>query len=220
MKHGIEHDVTCDGNALLDALLFQVFARRLRGAEQPGGDMVREHAVLLLRHAHVVGAQTGLHVGHGDVQLAGGQRAGQRGVRVAVHQKDIRLFALDDLLHADQHFACLPAVRAGAHAELIGGAGNAQLLEENIGHILIIVLAGVHDELLAQRLEGSADDGSLDKLRACAHNCENLQASSPFFSGPSRRRSTCRAWRRRDRHTSRAGPSSGSCRRPARASCP
>ncbi len=126
--------------------------------------MVGQHAVLLLRHAHVVGAQAGLHMRDGDVQLGRGQRARQRGVGVAVDQHGVRFLPEKDLLDLDQHLAGLPAVRAGADAQVVGRARDVQLLEKHGGHVAVVMLPGVDEHLVAEGLQGPRNDRSLDEL--------------------------------------------------------
>ena len=46
--------------------------------------------------------------------------------------------------------------------------------------IFVIVLSGVNNDLIAQRLQRGADDRRFDKLRTCAHNSENFHARSPL----------------------------------------
>ncbi len=152
-------------NAPVDALARQLFGRAGGGAEEQVGAVVGEHAVVLLRHGAVEAAQAGLHVRHAQPQLGCGQCAGQRGVRVAVHQHPIRLLGQQHLLQADQHVSRLPAVAARPDAQRVVGPGHAELLEEEIGHLAIVVLAGVNQHLGVGLAEGAADGRSLDELR-------------------------------------------------------
>ncbi len=82
------------------------------------------------------------------MELGGGQRAGQGGVRVAVDQDPVRLLLEQHLLEPLQHLRGLPAVRGGADAEVIVGRRQVELVEEDIGELLVVVLAGVDEHLL------------------------------------------------------------------------
>ena len=82
--------------------------------------------------------------------LLAAKRSGKRRVRVAVDHQDIRLFLPDDFLNAHQHLARLLSVRAGANAEIVGRFRNAELLKENVRHVLVVVLTGVNNHLVAQ----------------------------------------------------------------------
>ena len=71
-------------DAVGDALAAEMLDGRARGTEEAVGQVVREHAIDLLRHASVEAAQTGLDVCHGDMQLGGRQCTGECGVGVAI----------------------------------------------------------------------------------------------------------------------------------------
>jgi hypothetical protein len=109
-QHGIEHGIAHPMHALRDVFRRKIAYGRIRGAEQQGCAVVRQHAVVLLRHAAVEGAQAGLDMGNGDVQFAGRQRAGQGRIRIAIDQQKIRLFGQQQFLHFDQHFGSLAAM--------------------------------------------------------------------------------------------------------------
>ena len=82
----VDHRVADEAHAAaVDALGGQV--RGCLGAvgEEEIGHPVGEDAVDLLGHGPVERAQAGLDVGHGDAELGGGERGGERRVDVAAH---------------------------------------------------------------------------------------------------------------------------------------
>ena len=56
-------------------------------------------------------------------------------------------------------------------SRLMSGSGRPSLPEEDLGHLLVVVLTGVDEQLLdAELVEGGDDRGSLWKVRACARD--------------------------------------------------
>ena len=84
-------------------------------------------------------------MGHRDVQLRSRQRSRDCGIGVAIHQKHIRLFRKQDVFDLHQHFAGLVAVCAGTDTQIVSRLRDSELFEKHIGHVGVIVLAGVHD---------------------------------------------------------------------------
>ena len=130
--------------------------------------MIREHPVQLLGHRAVEGAHARLDVACGDAGLRCGERAGERGVRVAVdeHQRGLQL--LQHRLERRQDARRLGGVRAAAGVELAVGRRDAQLLEEDPRELVVVVLAGVDDQLVHPLPEQPRDRGRLHELGAVA----------------------------------------------------
>ena len=110
--------------------------------------MVGEHAVVLLGHPPVERAQPGLEVGDRQVQLHRGEGAGQRRVGVAVDQHPVGALLVEHGVERGEHGAGLHAVAARADAEVDVRVRDAQVGEEDVGHARVVVLAGVHDDVL------------------------------------------------------------------------
>lgn len=184
---GVIHDIP----HLLDlgarqALPCQVARRRGGGGEQQVGGMVGQHPVDFLGHPPIEGAQARFHVRQGDMQFDRRQGAGEGGVGIAMDQDPVRPFVqearLDGLQHAPGHGA---VVEAG-DAQVVSRLGDVELLEEDVRHVGIEVLAGVDDDLvdrlaLAGRLhlgimgaDGAADGCGLDELGAGADDGQKL----------------------------------------------
>ena len=139
--------------------------------------MIRQHAVLFLRHPHIIGAQSRLDMSHRDMDFRCSQCARKRGIRIAVHQQEIRLFLKQDVLDFSEHFACLMAMRAGSYAKVIFGMRDAQFFKKYIRHIVVIVLAGMDDNLLHFSGKRGGNDGGLDELRPCPDNRNYFQGT-------------------------------------------
>ena len=93
--------------------------------------MIREHSVQLLGHGPVEGAHAGLDVRNRHVALGPRQGAGERGVRVAVDQDEIRLDLRELGLERLEHPRRLRAERSAADPELPVGRRDPELLEED-----------------------------------------------------------------------------------------
>ncbi len=72
--------------------------------------MVRKNPVDLLGHGPVEGPQAGLYVADANVQLGGGQRAGEHRVRVTLDVDQAGRFLRQYVLDARQHLSGLAAV--------------------------------------------------------------------------------------------------------------
>ena len=177
----VGHDVAHEDGARLEALGGQVPHGDVgRGQAQVGG-VVGEDAVVLLGHAPVEGAQAGLEVGQGEVQLHRGQRARERGVRVAVDQHPVGAVLVDHRVQRREDAARLDAVRAGADAEVDVRCGDLQVGEEDVRHQGVVVLAGVDDDVVvARRLQGCGDRCQLHELRPGANDAEDLHVPCSF----------------------------------------
>ena len=84
-------------------------------------------------------------MGHRDVQFGSRQRARDCRIGIAIHQKHIRLFRKQNVFDLHQHFAGLVAVCSGTDAQIINGLRDSKLFKKHIGHVGVIVLAGMHD---------------------------------------------------------------------------
>ena len=94
----------------------------------------------LLGHGPVPASKTGLHVGHRDVQLLGGDRAGKGGVHVSHHHDHVRRGVQAHTLKRHHDFRGLLGMRAGARRQKVGRLGQAQLVEEDPRHGVVVML--------------------------------------------------------------------------------
>jgi hypothetical protein len=138
---GVDHDVAHEEDVLVGvSLALEVLHPRGLGDQQHVADGVGQDAVDLLRHGAVEASQARFNVGDRDVELGGGDRGGHRGVDVAAavlggfHKHPF---------HADHDFHGLVGMGAGADAECDVRATDAEVGEEDVGEVLVVVLAGV-----------------------------------------------------------------------------
>ena len=73
----------------------------------------------------------------------------------------------------------LPAVRPGADAQFVVRPRDVQFVEEQVGHLAVVVLAGVDEDLLVLTGQGLADRRGLDELRPRADDGDDLQGIRP-----------------------------------------
>src|SRR6185437_2297816 len=90
------------------------------------------------------------------------------GIHVAVHQHPVGLEVETGPLEALHHRRGLFRVTCGPDLEIDRGRGDLELLEEAVGHERVVMLAGVHDEMLhtLPLAEGMGDGRELDEIRA------------------------------------------------------
>lgn len=186
----VVHDITDVVDALLAdttgagggregiAFLAEIVDGGCGRAEQQGGYAIGEDAVDFLGHVGVVRAQAGFDMGHGDVELGGGERPGEGRVGVAVDEYPVGLFLLDERFDAFEHAAGHGAMSEAGDAEVMIRAGDIELVEEDIRHVGIEMLAGVDDDLpdVVVGTNGPTDRGGFDELRPGAKDGEDFHA--------------------------------------------
>ena len=178
------------------ALAQQVVHARRLGAEEPVGDAVGDEAVDLLGHPHVAAAQAGLHVGHRDAELLGVDGAGQGGVHVAHHQHAVGPRLQADLLEGHHDLGGLGGVAAAAGVEVVVGLGDAQLVEEDVAHLPVVVLAGVDDlelEAVGTGLQRAHDGRDLHEVGARTGDEVDQRTGHTGLHGQNDRRALSRA---------------------------
>ena len=174
------HHVAHFEDALGDPLAAQVLHRRGRGAKEKLRDVVHGDAVNLFRHGAVEAAQSRLHVRHGQVQLGRRQPSRQCGVGVAVHQHAAGFVLHQYGFDAHQHHARLHGVRARAGVEIQVGFGNIELAEKYSGEAVVIMLAGVDENLFVALPQHAAHRRRLDELGTRADDGDDLHAFAPW----------------------------------------
>ena len=167
------HDFRAGSQA---AAVVDVAHRRFRRAEEQVAETVGEHAVDFLGHGFVEGAQSGLDVRHADVQFLGRQRAGERGVGVAVNHHPVGLLGQQHLLDAFHHAAGERPVREPVDVEVVVGFRDAHLFEEKLRHVAIEMLSRVHHNFLNVRKfrQRTRDHGGFDELRPRPENGDDF----------------------------------------------
>ena len=158
----------------IDALGLEVVVRLGAVREEDVREPVGEHAVLLLRHRPVAGAEPRLDVGDADPELGGRERAGQRRVHVAAHDDELGALFEQHALEGDEREAGLLPVRAGPDPEEAVRPREAEVVEDLRRHALVVVLARVDDELAEEATPPARldDRRHLDEVRASS-DCED-----------------------------------------------
>ena len=167
-EDGVDHRVADEVRQFeVDAFAREVAERALGVDEEDAAQVVGEHTVVLFRHPVVVAAQAGFEVRDRDLQLHRGKRPCERRVDVAGDDDHVGTSLEQHLLDPDESLRGLLAVRAGADAEEDVGLGQAELAEEDVGHLRVVVLAGVNErDLDSGFLERPVDGRRLHEVRA------------------------------------------------------
>ena len=103
--------------------------------------MVGDDAVDLFGHGTIEAPQSRFHVGDGQAQLGRGESARQSGVGIPVDEDGVWRFLLEHRFDSAQHGPSLRSVGSTSDTEVVVGQRNGKLLEKNIGHFLVVVLA-------------------------------------------------------------------------------
>ena len=171
LRHGAAHH---EGALLRNARGVQIAPCVLGVAEVHIGGHIHNAAVRLLRQALVKAAVPGLHVEDRNVQPLGGDD-GQAGIGIAQHQHGVRL----DLLHEG---VALGNDRADRLAEVCPGGvqvvvrrAEAQVLKEHLVQLVIVILAGVDENLLKIAVAALYGGGQANDLRPRAEDRHQLE---------------------------------------------
>ena len=111
-----------------------------------------------------------LHVADPLIELARDERCGQRRVDIAGDEHDVRRQLDEHRLEALHHARGLNGVSARTNVERVIRSADSELLEEDPGHRVVVVLAGMHEHVLElrPRVEPCSDRRDLHVIRARA----------------------------------------------------
>ena len=113
-----------------------------------------------------------------DAKLRGNNRGSHRGVHITIHDHPVRSLANQHRLDSLHDPCGLRGVSVRADGEIHVGRRDSQIPEERIRHGVVIVLAGVHDQLGNLRsLTGTMNRRQFGKVWARANNMEKLQVT-------------------------------------------
>ena len=167
---GIDHDVAHPLDLLrCNSFPEQVLVGIPRRRPEDIGQNVGDQPVELFGHRPVEGPQAGLQVGdtgrrvwdwvlgtgYWELVLGIGNRVddfrrgdgcGHGGVHVADDHDEVGPLFHEKLFVGDHDLAGLLGVRAVPHIEVDVGRGQAEVHEEGVGHVEVVVLAGVDDD--------------------------------------------------------------------------
>ena len=179
MVQGINDRIARDENLLCRHILCQeVPLGSLRGGKVQGGDAARELAVHFLREraVDIVGAEACLHMAHGNLVVVGSQRSGKGGGSIAMHQHDVRLLLLQDLVQA--HHGLGGNVKEGlscGHDIQIVVRFDLEEVQHLVKHIPVLGRHRHHGgDFLRVLLKLQHDGCHLDGLRAGAEYSHHL----------------------------------------------
>ena len=174
MQH-LRHGAAYHKRALLrDARGVQIAPCVLGVAQVHIGGHVHNAAVRLLRQALVKAAVPGFHVENRNVQPLGGDD-GQAGVGITQHQHGVRL----DLLHEGVAFGNdradgLAQACSGGIQVIVRGT-KTQIFKEHLIQLVVVILAGVDENLLKIPVAALYGGGQADDLRPRAQNRHQLE---------------------------------------------
>ena len=172
---GVDHGIAGEMDALLrSSFRLQVVDAALLCDEEMVGDAVREDAVDLLRHAEVAATEAAFEMPQGDAHLIGHQRTGKGAVHIPGHDHQVRPHLCGRGLQGDHDMAHLGG-RAGLWGIQKVVRQQAELIKEDGAHLLVIMLAGMHQLYLHAAFGGHRlEAGHLDEIRARAHHHHQL----------------------------------------------
>src|SRR5439155_2034049 len=94
----------------------------------------------------------------------------------------------------------LPGMTAGSDSEVVVRPRHVQDVEEDVGHVLVVVLPGVDQNFLMMLSDLPAHRRGLDELRACADDARDLHGPRErarrllLYSWRTTSRSPCRIY--------------------------
>ena len=155
-----------------DALALELQRRALVGAEEERRAPVDLDAVALLGHRHVEAPQPGLDVRERRRPRRLG--SGESRVRVAEHDDPVRPLVRDRGPDPGDHRARLRV----ADVQLVPGLVEPELLEEDVRELPVVVLPGVHDDLVDPGVaERRRERRRLDELGPVAHDGDDAHGA-------------------------------------------
>ena len=163
------------------ALGVQVTAGMLGVAQVHVRDVIHDATVGLLRQALVKAPVARFHVEDGNVQPLGGN-GGQAAVGVAQNQQSVRLQLHHQLVALGDDVADGLAQILAHRVQVVVWRPQAQILKEDAVQGVVVVLAGVHQNLVEVFVAFFNHGGKADNLRPGAHDGHQFQfAHSSLF---------------------------------------
>ena len=162
------------------ALAAQVVDGRLRRAQQQVAGVVGQHAVELLGHRAVERAHAGLDVRDGDARLRGGKR--RRRASSSCRRRRgpgrARRSASSGASAASMRAVCSVFVPPWMPQLDARGAARRARATKIGGQLVVVVLAGVDEQLVVLLAQQPRDRRRLDELRAVADDRDDVHAAS------------------------------------------
>lgn len=158
LEQYVGHHIADEHRPLREPLGGEVGHRLLCRSEAEVRGMVRQYAVVLLGHPPVERPEAGFEVSQRQMNLDGCDGCGERRVRVAVDEDPIGSMFREGGLEGAEHRTGLRSVAAGPDSEMHVRRGDAEILEEDIAHDRVVVLARVDDDVLHAAFPGRPRD--------------------------------------------------------------
>jgi len=184
--HGVVQHLPHGGAGNEDGLAVNALAEQIAAAvfgvgHVDVGNMIHDLAVDHFADVPVPAAVARLHMEDRHLQPLGGNGA-QGGVGIAQHQQRVGLFLLNDLVAGCDDIAHGLSQIAAHRVQIIVRRPQFQLLEENIVQVGVVVLAGMHQNMIEIPIGGADDGGQPDDLRPGAQNGHQFQLFHQSFS--------------------------------------
>ena len=143
--------------------------------------MIHDAAVDLLGHALIEAAIARLHVEHRDLAPLG-RVGGQATVGIAQDQQRVRLDLGQGRVGPRDDLADSLAGRGARGAQEVVRLAQLEILEEDLVQLVVVVLAGVHRDVIGRLVQRGQDAGQADNLGAGAEDGGDFHVGSPCFS--------------------------------------
>jgi hypothetical protein len=141
----INHDISDEMNTLAGPAFSQkIFNGVFFGHKQIIGQRIGQHTIDFFGHGTVEAAQTRLDVDDLDADFDGRERSCDRGINVSDNEEEVRPSLKQYDLDSLKYFRGLPSMGARTHFKVDVRFRNGHLPEEDIGKLLVIVLACVN----------------------------------------------------------------------------
>ena len=104
------------------------------------------------------------------------QRAGQGGVHVSHDDHPVRCQVIEQGFEGEHHPCCLLGMGTRTGPEMMVGLAEPELIEEDVAHDTVVVLAGVHQRGADRTgLEGVEHWLDLHEVRSRGRHAEDMQ---------------------------------------------
>jgi cellulose synthase/poly-beta-1,6-N-acetylglucosamine synthase-like glycosyltransferase len=169
---GFDHRIAGnDDPALVDPFGEEVVPVQACGGEAAICEVVSDHPVVFLGHPSVEASEPCLDVNEGDFGGVGGQRTGGDRVGVALNDDGERAVLCEEIIEALGGATDLCAAAFCSDPDVNVGAGHAELVEEDLGQLRVVVLARV--DHTSGRSEEPNETREFDDLGARTENNGN-----------------------------------------------
>ncbi|MOA31471.1 hypothetical protein D3C78_1526320 [compost metagenome] len=140
--------------------------------------MVKHLAVQLFRNTLIEAAVTRFHMKHGNfAALRSNDR--QAGIGIAIQQQRVRLLQVQDFVRLGNNFSDRLGCRLPDSPKEMVGLTDPQVIEKYLVELVIIVLAGMHQNVLHLLVQLSNDTTHLDQLRSGTDQRHHLKHRVP-----------------------------------------